>query len=326
MKALISFIKKYKNYILLFLIFLLALKVFVPQLDALKESILALQSANPGWVILAIIVFFLGVLFLTLQYIILALKKITFTLTLQVETAELFVSRILPSGVGTIALNMYYLAQKNHTVTQASAVIATNGLSNAVAYSILIFLGLITSNFTFGISGSENYNINTHKIIFIVIAIFLISFLIYQIPKIKNKVKTFISGLIKNIETYKDRPKNLVLAVVLNGLGSLTGIFAIYASAQALGVELTMAQALLTYTAGNIMASLVPTPGGLGSAEAGIFAGLTIAGLTTAEAVSVTMLYRLISYWIPLIPGYLAFWHLRKSVLSNFSLSHKQNT
>ncbi|MDQ5884873.1 MAG: glycosyltransferase 2 family protein [Patescibacteria group bacterium] len=323
MKNIINFTKKYKNYIFLFIIFLLALKVFVPQIDALKESILALQFADPKWVILAIIVFFLGVLVLSLQYIILAIKKLTFKLTLQVETAELFVSRILPSGVGTIALNMYYLTQKNHTVTQASAVIAANGLSNAVAYTILVFLGLITSGFTFGVSSAQNYNINIHKIMLIALAVLIVAFLIYQIPKVKNKIKSFISGLLKNIETYKDKPKNIIMAVILNGLGSLTGIFAIYASAQALGVELTMAQALLTYTAGNIMASLVPTPGGLGSAEAGIFAGLTIAGLSTADAVSVTMLYRLISYWIPLIPGYLAFWHLRKSVLSNFSLTHK---
>ena len=318
-----DFAKKYKNYIFLFLIFFLALKVFIPQLDALKESLLALKSADPEWVILAIIVFFLGVVVLSLQYIVLAIKKLAFKLTLQVETAELFVSRILPSGVGTIALNMYYLTQKNHTVTQASAVIAANGLSNAVAYSILVLIGLISSGFTFGVSSAQNYNIDISKIALIALAIIIIAFIIYQIPKVKNKVKSFISGLVKNIETYKDKPKNLVIAVILNGLGSLTGIFAIYASAQALGVELTMAQALLTYTAGNIMASLVPTPGGLGSAEAGIFAGLTIAGLSTAEAVSVTMLYRLISYWIPLIPGYLAFWHLRKSVLSNFSLSHK---
>ena len=312
--------KRYKNFIILALILTLALWVLIPQIDALKASLLALKNADLVWVILGLVVFFSGVLALTLQYIILALHKLVFKLTLQVECAELFVSRILPSGLGTVALNMYYLNQKKHTATQATAVIAANGLTNAVAYIIIIIIGFVISGFTFDIVDTQSYNIHINKIIYIIIAIIFLIFLIYQIPSIKNKANNFIKSLLNNIQSYRNRPKDLALAVLLNGLGTFTGIFAIYASAQALGVDLTLVQALLVYTAGNIMASLVPTPGGLGSAEAGIYAGLTIAGLSTVDAISVTMLYRLISYWIPLLPGYIAFWHLRKSVLHKFSL------
>lgn len=315
--------KKYKNYILLIIILIAIGFVLIPQLDSLKESLLTLRSANTIWVLVALVVFFSGVFILTLQYMTLAIKKLVFDLTLQVECSELFVSRILPSGVGTVALNMYYLTHEKHSASQATAVVAANGLSNAIAYSILIFVGFLASGFTFDMQHSAVEDVPTNAILLMAFTIIVVSALLYHIPVIKQKSKKFFKSLLKNVESYKDRPKSIAFAVVLNGLGSLTGILTIYLSAKALSIDLSVAQALLTYTAGNIMASLVPTPGGLGSAEAGIFAGLTISGLSSADAISVTMLYRLISFWIPLIPGYVAFWHLRKSVLSDFSLKPK---
>ena len=305
------------------LIFAVVGYVLIPQIDSLKESLQALKSANAAIVLVSLLVFFSGVVILTMQYMILALKKLAFNLTLQVECAELFVSRILPSGVGTVALNMYYLTKKNHSVAQATAVVAANGFSNAIAYSILIFIGLLASNFTFGMHGSIVGDIPVKSVALVILAVAICCALLYQVPFIKRHSKKFINSILKNIEIYKDRPKSLFFAVVLNGLGSLTGILTIYLCAKALSIDLSLAQALLTYTAGNIMASLVPTPGGLGSAEVGIYAGLTISGLSPTDAISVTMLYRLISYWIPLIPGYIAFLHLRKTVLSDFSLKPK---
>ena len=315
-----NIIKKYKNYIALGFIALLVGYILLPQLDSLKESIQALKSANTFWVLVAVGIFFSGVLALALQYMVLAIQKLHFKLTLQVECAELFVSRILPSGVGTVALNMYYLMQKKHTAAQAAAVVAANGFSNAIAYSMLIIVGLIGSNFSLGIHHRITANLHMQDLFIAVVVLIIVCALLYRVPIVNRNVKKFFKSLTSSLVGYKDKPNAIASAVLLNGAGSLTGILAIYFCAKALSVDLSIPQALLTYTAGNIMASLVPTPGGLGSAEAGIYAGLTLSGLSAVDAISVTMLYRLISYWIPLVPGYIAFWHLRKTVLSDFSL------
>ncbi len=317
-------IKKHKNNIALLIIVVLGFFVLLPQLDSLKQSLSALKEANIVWVLVALMVFFSGVIVLTLQYLVLALHKLAFYLTLQVECAELFVSRILPSGMGTVALNMYYLMKEKHTAAQATAVVAANGFSNAIAYSMLIIIGLVASNFTFGIHHSITDDLHVRALLIPLLILIIIGIVIHRVPSIKAKTSHFLKSLLDNIQNYKTKPKTITAAIILNGLGSLTGIITIYLTAKALSIDLSFAQALLTYTAGNIMASLVPTPGGLGSAEAGIYAGLTISGLSSVDAISVTMLYRLISYWIPLIVGYIAFWHLRRTVLSDFSLKHTQ--
>lgn len=56
----------------------------------------------------------------------------------------------------------------------------------------------------------------------------------------------------------------------------------------------------------NTVASAVPTPGGVGAIEAALVFVLTNALVDDATAWAVVLLFRLINYWLPTIPGYLA--------------------
>jgi uncharacterized protein (TIRG00374 family) len=113
--------------------------------------------------------------------------------------------------------------------------------------------------------------------------------------------------------------------LICNFTGSSTSLFALYASAHAIGIDLSFAGALLAYTFGNVAATLVPTPGGIGSTEAGIYSGLVLVGIDGPNAMVVTLLYRLITYWVPIIPGYYFFHDLRKTILSSFNIKKQSN-
>ena len=64
------------------------------------------------------------------------------------------------------------------------------------------------------------------------------------------------------------------------------------------------------------LAACAPTPGGLGAVEAALAAGLTAGGLDAGLAVSAVLLYRLVTFWLPTIPGYWAFnWLTKKGAL-----------
>jgi uncharacterized protein (TIRG00374 family) len=64
---------------------------------------------------------------------------------------------------------------------------------------------------------------------------------------------------------------------------------------------------LIVLTIGVAGGTAVPTPGGLGGAEAGLTAGFVAYGLTSNRALAVTLLYRLLTYWLALVIGALAF-------------------
>ena len=64
---------------------------------------------------------------------------------------------------------------------------------------------------------------------------------------------------------------------------------------------------VLAYVAASLLGMIPITPGGLGFVEAGLSSTLVLAGVGAADAVLVTLAYRLASYWLPLIVGGIAY-------------------
>jgi uncharacterized protein (TIRG00374 family) len=57
------------------------------------------------------------------------------------------------------------------------------------------------------------------------------------------------------------------------------------------------------YLAGKAAASISPTPGGLGAVEAALTVGLTVVGVPYAQALAGVLTFRLVTYWLPILPG-----------------------
>lgn len=314
---------RHKKIILLVIIVILAIRVFIPQLDALADSLQTLTEANPFWVLLAAILYFTGVPVMAVQFTVLSFKKLFFPLTLRVQAAALFVNKIVPQGVGTISLNIYYLIKKKHTPSEATAVITMNAIASTSAYIVLIIGALIFSDVSLGNpfeSAELKFNITALGLL----CLLGIAITILNTTGIKKKIVNSWAQFKVNIARYKKRPKALLINTVFNGIGTSLNILALMCSAQALGVDISFADALLAYTFGNFAATLVPTPGGIGSAEMGIYSGLVLTGIDPAMAISITLLYRFVSYWLPILPGYYYFHSLRKTLFADYSVKAKK--
>lgn len=84
------------------------------------------------------------------------------------------------------------------------------------------------------------------------------------------------------------------------------------ASVRAFGGEVSFAALAVVYVTGNTVGTAVPTPGGLGAVEAALTAGLGAAGLGAGIAVPAVLLFRLLTFWLPIIPGWLAWNRLQR--------------
>jgi uncharacterized membrane protein YbhN (UPF0104 family) len=65
---------------------------------------------------------------------------------------------------------------------------------------------------------------------------------------------------------------------------------------------------LLAYAASSILGMIPLTPGGLGFVEAGLTGLLVLAGVSAGDAAVATLAYRLLSFWLPLPVGAVAYW------------------
>ena len=93
---------------------------------------------------------------------------------------------------------------------------------------------------------------------------------------------------------------------------------ALVASLYAVGARARPSMVLLAYVIALGLALIPITPGGLGFVEAGLTTILVLAGVSADQAVLGTLLYRLISFWLPIPIGALAWagWRLHPSARS----------
>jgi uncharacterized membrane protein YbhN (UPF0104 family) len=80
----------------------------------------------------------------------------------------------------------------------------------------------------------------------------------------------------------------------------------------AIGARPRPSLVLLAYGFAAVLAMIPITPGGLGFVEAGLSAMLTLAGISARRAVLATLAYRLVSYWLPLPVGLVAYLAFRR--------------
>jgi undecaprenyl-diphosphatase len=90
-------------------------------------------------------------------------------------------------------------------------------------------------------------------------------------------------------------------------------IFALAASVSAFGPGPAFTSIALVYLVGSVLSSAAPTPGGIGAVEATLIAGLTSAGMSSTIALASVILFRVTTFWIPLVPGWGAFVTLQRS-------------
>ena len=82
---------------------------------------------------------------------------------------------------------------------------------------------------------------------------------------------------------------------------------ALLAALAAVGAEAPASVLLLAYVSSAFLAMIPITPGGLGFVEAGLTGTLVLAGVSAGDAALAVLLYRLLSYWMPIPAGGVAY-------------------
>ena len=59
----------------------------------------------------------------------------------------------------------------------------------------------------------------------------------------------------------------------------------------------------LAYLVASSVSALVPSPGGFGALDVALVAGLVAVGTPSATALATVLAYRLLTVWVPLVPG-----------------------
>jgi uncharacterized membrane protein YbhN (UPF0104 family) len=243
-------------------------------------------------------------------YGVLALHTLQYRKTIVVEVATAFVNRLLPSGLGSLGLHGIYLYKQKHTAAEATVVVSVNNATGMAAHLLLLALVmLLRPDTVHELTARHHVSVPWQALVgFIALAIILL-----LVPRVKRALTGFGTKLVASVRKLK--LSHVLKALALAALLTCTYTFILLATTRSIGLELGLVQIFIVFSIGKLFSTATPTPGGLVGAEAGLFAGFVAYGVAAPQAAAAVLLFRLVSYWLPLLPGALALLLARKQHL-----------
>jgi uncharacterized membrane protein YbhN (UPF0104 family) len=218
-----------------------------------------------------------------------------------------FVGLAAPAGIGVAALNVRFLGKSGVPAAPALASIALWQLGSL---SVNIFWVLVF-NLVYGMNEPVVPVPRGTGLVLIAVVLVLVA-AAFAIPRTRRfvlaRIQPYLDQVRPRMASVLTRPRR-----VLTGMGgllfqSVCTVLVMAVCIRAFHGEASLLTVTFVVVVGVALGSAAPTPGGLGAVEAVLAAGLTAAtGLNPATAVSAVLLYRLLTFWLPVLPGWVAF-------------------
>jgi len=223
-----------------------------------------------------------------------------------------FIALAVPSSAARVALNVRFFQKAGLSTSPAIAV----GLVDSVAgFVVQVFL-MVTiwvaglSTLTIQTDGLS-IDISSEVVIGIVILVVTLAAVAVLVPRIRRLIAPRIAeageafGVVRSPTKVAELFGGNLLAQVI--LAVVLG-----ACLRAFGVHLALADLILVNTLASLLSGILPIPGGIGVMEAAIAYGLVAAGVAEPTAVAASVMYRLITFYLPPIWGAVAMRQLRQ--------------
>ena len=287
------------------LIMLALLYGVIPHLPAFLLTTKEVRSINPLWALLSIGSLGASYLLSTGVYYVLSHRSLPYWHTVLIQVAAAFLNRLLPAGSGTASVNYLYLRQQRFNRIQALSTIVLNNTFGLVGN--LILLGILAAVAPTAFHLPDGYLSSGILILVAAVVLTLIVVYVIAIPRVRQKLKEVLVQLRAMVLQYRRHPLSLITALALSMGMTLAYASCLFAAAQACGLTVTFWQALIVLSIGVVAATAIPTPGGLGGAEAGLVAGFVGLGFASHQALIAALLYRFVTFWLAMLLGGIAF-------------------
>ncbi|MDJ0768755.1 MAG: lysylphosphatidylglycerol synthase transmembrane domain-containing protein [Ilumatobacter sp.] len=292
----------------------LAFYSLLPQLVNLDETIDAFGDAEPWWMVAAVGASALTYVFATVSLQGAVADALPYGPTLRAQVAASFAGLVGPANLGRYALTERFLERLGVPRAEAGASVAVNAIAGLVVH-----LALMVGFFVWaGSSNIGGFSLPDSGTLLLVVAVALaVVGVLLSVRPVRRKVFVpFWSGVrdgtaaIGRVFTNPTRVAEL--------FGGSAGITLSYLavtvfSVEAFGGGLGVAEIGAAYLGAIAIATFAPTPGGLGALESAMIAGLTAFGLPAGVAVSATLTFRLSTFWLPVLPGWVAFGWMQRN-------------
>ncbi|MFI5861962.1 YbhN family protein [Streptomyces sp. NPDC051546] len=235
-------------------------------------------------------------------------ERVPFLRTVLAQVAGSFVKLVAPAAVGGVALNTRFLQRAGIRPGLAVASVGASQLFGLASHILLLL--------SFGyLTGTEKTPEMTpsRTVIAGLLTVAVLVLVVTAVPFLRKfvatRVRALFAGVVPRMLDVLQRPQKLLTGI--GGMLLLTGCFVMCldASIRAFGggEDISYASIAVVFLAGNALGSAAPTPGGIGAVEGALTLGLVAAGLDGQVAFSAVLLFRVVTFWLPVLPGWISF-------------------
>lgn len=218
------------------------------------------------------------------------------------QSAIKFVNLTVPSSAGRIGMNLRFFQQLGVPGPQAAAAGAIDNVAKKVVQIGLLLLVLPLVNVRF--DTTQIRGPDSRLVAALGVAIVVTGVVILSVPKFRARIVPSVKSALSAIrDVARIRHKRLEL---FGGRLAAELLYALSLGATCLAydIHLNLAQLVFVNSAAGLVSGLVPTPGGIGAAEASISAGLIALGVDNPTAIAIAITQRLWTFYLPPIWGY----------------------
>ena len=295
--------------VLMAVVALVAVWTLLAQLDFQQVST-AVSQANGWWMLAALVFSVATYVGAGLTLVAFSPERLSLWRSTEVHLASAVVSLVAPAGVGGAAINLRFLNRKG---VPTAVGVATVALVQVVQFIVTVVLLVVLAAMT---GQSTGLTLPSGWVLVAAGAVVVVAAVVLTIPRARTwawaKIEPTYRQVWPRLVWVMSNPVRLALGVGGALMLSLSYILSFSASLWAFGYTVPFAVLAITYLASNTVGSIVPSPGGIGPVELALTAGLVAAGVPYGVALSTAIVYRLVTFWIPIPVGWLSLQRLQK--------------
>jgi len=285
-----------------------AVYLLLPQVGELQQTLNALRAARWDWLAAGLVLAAASYLAAAAAQLGAVDSALAPGRTTLVQVASSFANRLTPASLGGIGLNIRYLERAGLDRPAAVAAVAVNTAAGALVH----VLGLLVAVALIGRAGVGAAHLpKAWPVLVALAAVLAAGGLLLWSPLGRQRLVAPTVRAGRELSGVLRRPGKA--AQLFGGSAGVTLTYALTLACclEAFHAHVPLVSTVAVYLAAAAVASASPTPGGLGAMEAALVAGLTAVGAPTGPAVAGVLAFRLLTYWLPILPGWLAYRALR---------------
>jgi len=312
---------------------IVALYVLLPQIAGLEETWGLIEDGDPYWIVFGLLLTvgsFGGYVALFRGVFLRRTHTLGWRESYQITMAGLAATRLFAAGgAGGIVLTAWALRKSGMERREVA--------DGSIAFLVLTYLVYMAALLVFGaglhfeiLPGAHPFAFTAVPALFALIAM-LVTIAIALTPtdlqrrlgslavrqgrlgrlaqRLANIPASASAGIRDAASHLRSRDPALIGAVAFWGFQIAT----LWAAFHAFGESPPLAVLVTGFFVG-MFGNLLPMPGGVGGVEGGMIASFVAFGVDGGLAVVAVLIYRAFTFWLPLIPGVIAYFQLRKTV------------